>query len=830
MKRIILIFTLILVLGIFVGCEKVEPKITISKKEVTLEVGETYELKPMVSGIADYKLVYRVDSDEVLKVEDNKVFALKKGEATVKIFLKEYEDVFVEVKVFVEEVPGITITGPIVVEVGEEIILVAELVGIEEDILWISNNKQIATVKDGVVKGVSKGVVTIIATAGDFSETIDIMVTHLVDTEEPMFVFDQGINKDFKLNWNKPFNPLVGVKAIDDFDGDITDKIEVVGTINNQNYGVQSVELVVEDRAGNISRITREIEVVWNYDVTFIGHAGSYYGLMNSEEAILYAVQVLKYQAVEIDVKQSSDGVFILSHDDTFGGYTLASTPWSVLKDVQVTQGRNAGFPSQNGSVTGSPYTTKLCTLERYLEICKEYNVKAVIELKSSPGITNSDQSRMQALMDVIEEADMLDDIIFLGSQYNCLIWTRNNGYEDVVCQYLVNSIESETFLQRCIDYNFHISTNVTSSYSNSDEWIARYKEKDIKVAVYTFTQYVDYPEVQKWIDKGVDYVTVDWQLMNKLNLPESSSEPVQTYKVTFKDYDGKILKVASVAAGKTAAAPIVDSRDGYTFDGWDKDISNVNSNFEVTAKYILTTYTITYDANNYSAVEVSWANKQAFSDDFYNDFYQWLLTNGNNIPEVTITGSTVKMVKNGVTVQFSNASGILDIDIYNFEKTLSNLIYKPVVRATDGSAVIESSEDYFLNSAAYRQKYINMDKWLVNAIKQSYTSYDDTYKPLGDGRIQIFFRMHQWFKGTNIAAFNTLPKKYDVVIDTENVYELPTTPLLYTIEDVITLPQATGTYEFKGWFLDRDCTLAISKIEIGSTGNIVVYALWEKQ
>ena len=159
------------------------------------------------------------------------------------------------------------------------------------------------------------------------------------------------------------------------------------------------------------------------------------------------------------------------------------------------------------------------CTLERFLEICKEYNVKAVIELKYSAGINSNDQSRMPALMDVIERTGMRKNVILLTSQLNCLIWTRNNGYSDIECQYLVTSLENEATLQRCIQYNLDISFNITGQ--NSDEWIARYKEAGLKVSCYTFTQYDDYPKLQSWINKGVDFVTCDWHRMDKVVLPE---------------------------------------------------------------------------------------------------------------------------------------------------------------------------------------------------------------------------------------------------------------------------------------------------------------------
>ena len=80
-------------------------------------------------------------------------------------------------------------------------------------------------------------------------------------------------------------------------------------------------------------------------------------------------------------------------------------------------------------------YEIDIRTLERYLEICKEYNITAVIELKTSAGISNwtetnsPEKSRMPALITEIKACGMINNIIFLTSQYECLAWTRRNGY-----------------------------------------------------------------------------------------------------------------------------------------------------------------------------------------------------------------------------------------------------------------------------------------------------------------------------------------------------------------------------------------------------------------
>jgi len=66
-------------------------------------------------------------------------------------------------------------------------------------------------------------------------------------------------------------------------------------------------------------------------------------------------------------------------------------------------------------------------------------------------------------------------------------------------------------------------------------------------------------------------------------------------YTVKFLDEDGSLLKEVSVSHGNTASYGANPTKQGYTFMGWDKEITNVTSNMEVKAKFELATYTITY-------------------------------------------------------------------------------------------------------------------------------------------------------------------------------------------------------------------------------------------
>ncbi|MBQ3001647.1 MAG: InlB B-repeat-containing protein [Bacilli bacterium] len=883
MKKVILGIVFFLTTMFVVGCAPATPQasLTLKNNEVDMYEGDTYEIEAILKN-ASGEIIYTViGGEDLVSLEGNVVTALVEGKAVVQVTVAGYPNLKKELTIDIMEkehihkhvvcpecgkcmaddcdgleeekclghdalVPSLTVeqTEIELKTIYDKVEIKAEVSNITANVVceviegfeFVKTEGQVV-MPASTASGTAKVRVSIEGYPEIYIDVV-VIVDIVADEVSPVIELVEGASSTLKLNWNKEASReflMNGLIASDNVDGDLTSEVKISHAIDNKAYGTYVVKYEVSDKSNNTATFERNVEVVWDYAVKFIGHQGSYYGVPNTEEAFLYAAEILKYQALETDVKQTKDGVFVCCHDDTFGGLTIANTNWADLKDVVVNSSRTSGYPSQYGEMPGNgKYSSKICTLERYLEICKEYGIYAVVELKGSPGISNSDQSRMPELMALIEQEGMLEQTIFLASAYNCLIWVKQNGYDYIPCQYLVDSFASETVFERCKTYGLDVSGCVTygnGQTENTAEWVARYQDAGIKVSTYTFTQYSDYSDVQKWINIGVDFVTVDWQSMHKLTLPDNSDIVYHTVK--FYDHENNLLKEAKVREGRTAASPLAPERKGYEFAGWSESIDNVISDMSVTALYDLVEYKITYDSNLYVISKSSWVTKEEFVSDFYNDLFSWLVANAAHLSSVTVENGSYKIYVNSTeygSCTVSSAQDIRDLYVYTFERTFATMIYKPIEGANSYDYVPEIDNNYFLNSEPYRTKYIGCNEYFLKAMETAYPAYSYTYKQASNNRVQIFFRFHQWCNGSSISAFGNYPEKNIVKYLVGVEATMPTDNVVYTIEDEFVLSAPSASIEFLGWYLDREGTSEkVEKIGKGTTGDIILYAKWEE-
>lgn len=67
------------------------------------------------------------------------------------------------------------------------------------------------------------------------------------------------------------------------------------------------------------------------------------------------------------------------------------------------------------------------------------------------------------------------------------------------------------------------------------------------------------------------------------------------THTITFVDMDGTILSTQTFDEGETIIPPTTPQHEGYTFIGWDTDLTNITSDITITAQYTINRYRIQF-------------------------------------------------------------------------------------------------------------------------------------------------------------------------------------------------------------------------------------------
>ena len=136
----------------------------------------------------------------------------------------------------------------------------------------------------------------------------------------------------------------------------------------------------------------------------------------------------------------------------------------------------------------------------------------------------------------------------------SCVLTGKATASSDKVSSIKINN---KSITVSTSGYNFTINlgkdnsiTSVTATMTKSERW---------KTHTVNFTNMI---------------YTVTYELASVL------------YTVTFKDWDGSVLKTQTVASGGSATPPPNPTRDGYTFSGWSGNYTNVTADVDIIAQY----------------------------------------------------------------------------------------------------------------------------------------------------------------------------------------------------------------------------------------------------
>lgn len=198
------------------------------------------------------------------------------------------------------------------------------------------------------------------------------------------------------------------------------------------------------------------------------------------------------YYAAEFDIIPTADGVWVLIHDDTVdrtmdGEGEVEKLTYAQIKEMTIDGGKGIeNYPD-----------LKISTLEEAIDICLEYSMRPMIEVK---GGTPED---MQSVLDIINAKGIKETAIVIDFDKDRLSALRALDGE-IELWHLTNTVDGETveFAKKNnagIGFNFGIPQNYF--------YINNAKAEGITLASWT----VDIPFVVDVLNAaGVDYITTN--------------------------------------------------------------------------------------------------------------------------------------------------------------------------------------------------------------------------------------------------------------------------------------------------------------------------------
>lgn len=222
--------------------------------------------------------------------------------------------------------------------------------------------------------------------------------------------------------------------------------------------------------------------------ITLVAHRG--YSAQAPENTLPAIQKAAEYgfDYVEIDIRQTKDGVWVLMHDENIKDVCdkkgkVSSYTYYDLVACNVVKGANADEYD----------SLKVPTLEQALRTCMEYNIIPMIEIKdyTPDGITK--------LLELVEKYGYTKSCSIISFEREALELVREKNKEIKIYKLVSKLTDDE--MQKCIEAeNMGVSFNGNHK-SNTPEKIDELKKHGIELACWT----VDTPETMlKWVNEGI--------------------------------------------------------------------------------------------------------------------------------------------------------------------------------------------------------------------------------------------------------------------------------------------------------------------------------------
>lgn len=235
-----------------------------------------------------------------------------------------------------------------------------------------------------------------------------------------------------------------------------------------------------------------------------IGHRGSMWGVENTRAAFVNGM-LEGFNGLECDIRVTKDNRFIISHDENLKRLTQDSVvvckrTYEYLKQLPLSQ----------ISRDGRYYEGHLCSLDEYLDICKEYKAIPIIEIKWCTTIHSNNSNPdnfcydgIPALMELIKYKGFENKAIILTSMRGVLVEIRKS-YPKAQLQCLTGD-KWEHLVDFCVNNSMDI--DVRRDVVDAENLVKTFHENGLRVNVWC----VDNEEQYKRFSKlGFDYITTN--------------------------------------------------------------------------------------------------------------------------------------------------------------------------------------------------------------------------------------------------------------------------------------------------------------------------------
>lgn len=230
-------------------------------------------------------------------------------------------------------------------------------------------------------------------------------------------------------------------------------------------------------------------------NVKFVAHRGlSGVNPENTAPSFIAAGEQGGYYGLECDTHMAKDGVWMVVHDPNLDslfngeGDVKDFTSEDLLK-LKMLRGANIG----------KHLDVKMCTLQEYVDICKKYNARPVIEIKDPRPET------MKSFYDFLVKNELLESAVIISFIIEDLI-ELNKIDKNLEMWYLVDYLNNKN-IQQAIDAGCKGMDFSETFNASRPDWIKKVTDAGLVAACWTVDTKV---QLEDMLSAGVTVITTN--------------------------------------------------------------------------------------------------------------------------------------------------------------------------------------------------------------------------------------------------------------------------------------------------------------------------------